>query len=121
MVQEAEYIMDTVMAVVGEIADTIGRDVCVEMGDEAVKDPPSKVAHLEKMVKQHNKEVDRPLAFDTCLPIEQRPTDMDLSMRWMVLKHLLPMGLTDLILGGMSLLGLSLLGEKGRIALGSKG
>ena len=69
VVQEAKYIMDTMMEVVEEIADTVKReDLCLKAAGRSLE-------------RHNGAERDEP------------------SVRWLGLKHILPMGMFELITG----------------------
>ena len=92
------------MAVVEEIADTLGTGAGEGWKEKEARSWKSRLGNRERPVDRRQMEVRRPLAVERSLQTQQEH-DVSISGRWMVLKHLLPMGLAELLLGGMSLLG----------------
>lgn len=83
VVDEAVWIMDTMVEVVGEMADMLGKD----LGSEDAKSRPAVAS--------------APGAIDG----RKGGTELaEESMRWLLLKHILPMGLVELLISGAGLL-----------------
>ena len=104
VVQDAEFIMDTMMTVVEEIVDTVGVGEGEKVGQKEVGSWKSRLGNRERPVKQPQMEARWSLPVGKGLQAQQE-RDLSVSVRWMVLKHMLPMGLVELISGGMDLLG----------------